>query len=707
MLKNSILRNLDSKSFLETNFFIPISFMFFAVVIVLYVLNFFKLIDVDSLLNLPVTIFVSCVFFIIYSVKYIKYFPQSKIDNFIKLLSILQFCIITSSTILLSLSTILNSLYSNNFFTFFLNIHLTLLLMLIAANFLFQKRRILNELKNNEISKNDKESKFIILLIVLLVIASFFIRYYKLDYLTPVTDEFYHLLAAKRLLLNGFFEYKRASFLSLIIGLLFKIHNSTSILLARLPGVLVGSLTVIPMYFFAKKIHTKIGIISGILLTTLPVAVGISRYIREYVFYFFIIVVFLLWLDKIMKNIFLKKKLKASVFCLICVLLLPALYYFFIEDSTFVIQLYFILILFILTFVVYENALITINSNYLKNFLTKKNFIILLSVFIFFFFLTKKVVWLIKIKTPFSFFAFDNLNYFDALFNPNFNSWNTKLFWFSNSHLPTFFIFSLFILSLLYLYKNRYFIFCILSLASVFIPLQYLSGRYYAIRYIFYGLIFYIVMFSCSIYLLFLFKNIYKNRTVRVSYIIITLIFLLFVFQISPLINGLKNEKIGEADPKKELLGYNYPNLFTKLEELHFNDGDFLISSDGVSNALAYYFKNYPYIEDKTKYPLMRFEYLKKGDALIDLFDMTTIYSYYYTTPYNRPCYDEVCNIPEADRISKIIAQNKTGWIIIDKDRNRNWNSDGFPVENFVSGNKLILYRGSVDGYRGFDIYSW
>ena len=57
--------------------------------------------------------------------------------------------------------------------------------------------------------------------------------------------------------------------------------------------------------------------------------------------------------------------------------------------------------------------------------------------------------------------------------------------------------------------------------------------------------------------------------------------------------------------------------------------------------------------------------------------------------------------------INEIIKKYETGWIVVDKDRNRNWNKKGFPLKNYTVEDMWVEYIGSTSGYRGFDIYRW
>lgn len=670
-------------------FLIPFSITLLITLLLIKILSIFNLIRVDGIIYFPLLFSfcaISCLISIVISFNKLVLTKKTLLRDLLA-----KFLLFNLSIVIL-----LNLIKATTNAVFTIAISLNLFLFFLVY-FIFDK---------NIFTENNSSSKKDYLLCFFLVLLGFFIRFYKVDFLTPVTDEFYHLLAAKRYFLEGSFNYIRAPFISLSLGILFKIFNSTSLIIARIPEVIIGSITIFTIYLFNLKLNKTVALISSVLLCTLPVAVGLSRYIREYVFFFFFAIVYLMWtnyiLDGFVKKTFSRLKLIVNS---ILIFITPLFYYLFVEDSNFIIQLYFFIIIYSLISISFDKEIREriINSKWFK---VKITFIVIFT-FVLLYVLFSKVSWLLKINIPDHLFTFPTLNYFDALFNPSFSPWGVKLIWFSGSSYPTFFIFFLFLFGLIHFYKNRYYISSLVCFSSVLLAFLYFANRYYAIRYIFYSLIFYIIIFSCSIYLLLKIKGIYQNRTLRIIYIILIFSFLFTIFNPTTVLKGLKEESIGSVDPKKELLGYNYPELFEKLKKEGFEDGDFVISSDGISNALAFYFNKYNFIKNPEDYPLMRFEYRISGENLSPLLDITTIYNYYYTNPYNRPCFDKVCNEPEDKRIEEIISENSQGWIIIDKDRNRNWNSSGFPLNNFVLGNKDIKFRGSTEGYRGFDIYSW
>jgi len=100
--------------------------------------------------------------------------------------------------------------------------------------------------------------------------------------LSPVWDEYYHLLAAKSYILQGSYVYSRSEFIKQIIAFMFTITNSFSIVAARIPFIIAGILTGIFLYLTGKE-HNKL---TGLIVTALwyfsPYIIGMNQFLREY-----------------------------------------------------------------------------------------------------------------------------------------------------------------------------------------------------------------------------------------------------------------------------------------------------------------------------------------------------------------------------------------------------------------------------------------
>lgn len=150
--------------------------------------------------------------------------------------------------------------------------------------------------KKNNHPKNRHNFSFII--IILLVVIGLGLRLYNAGKYHPTTDEFYHLATAKSYLsgnsgitkINNQNDnlYTRANLVTKSVQLFIATFGD-NLLVARLPGILLGTLTIIPIYFFASKADKKLALLSASLWAISPWAITTSRIIREYTYYALII----------------------------------------------------------------------------------------------------------------------------------------------------------------------------------------------------------------------------------------------------------------------------------------------------------------------------------------------------------------------------------------------------------------------------------
>ena len=113
------------------------------------------------------------------------------------------------------------------------------------------------------------------------------LRIFNLDNLFPYADEYSHLLAARNLLqgapLGSVFN---RSLLTVTLPVLVSLRIfGHELWAARLPGVLLNAVAVIPLYLLTRKINRPIAILSGLLYASSPLIIGVSRNVREYAYY--------------------------------------------------------------------------------------------------------------------------------------------------------------------------------------------------------------------------------------------------------------------------------------------------------------------------------------------------------------------------------------------------------------------------------------
>jgi 4-amino-4-deoxy-L-arabinose transferase-like glycosyltransferase len=150
-----------------------------------------------------------------------------------------------------------------------INIILTVFFSLI----LFYKTKAINDFKLTERSSENRKPwidriikhRYTLFLSILLILG-FIVRVINLTALPPYTDEYVHLLFAREINDDNYERhYLRAYFLTYLVSIIFKIFGE-SLFNARLPGIIISTLTIIPMYFIGKKIANKhVGILTATL----------------------------------------------------------------------------------------------------------------------------------------------------------------------------------------------------------------------------------------------------------------------------------------------------------------------------------------------------------------------------------------------------------------------------------------------------------
>lgn len=142
-------------------------------------------------------------------------------------------------------------------------------------------------------------------ILAIIVFAGLMLRLWNLTILGPYFDESHHLLAGKHLLESGVTDYTRALIVSWSVALFYWIGSPSSfneyLFFGRVPGAIFGALTAVPLYFLAKRISKPVAIISAVLWATSPWAIAVSRNIREYAYYPFLILIVVLVFIKLME----------------------------------------------------------------------------------------------------------------------------------------------------------------------------------------------------------------------------------------------------------------------------------------------------------------------------------------------------------------------------------------------------------------------
>jgi hypothetical protein len=247
--------------------------------------------------------------------------------------------------LILTLMCLLVVPYIQTYYVAKINIILTIFFSLV----LFFNTKIINDFKFIERSSELGKPWFdgmikhrYTLFLSILLILGFIVRVINLTALEPYTDEYVHLLFAREINDDNYERhYLRAYFLTYLVSIIFKIFGE-SLFNARLPGIIISTLTIIPMYFIGKKIANKhVGIITATLWAFLPWGIMISRNVREYAYFpFFYALIFLLFISfyeyvrKYLRNRTISYHFYETIPPYIILLSLPPIYAFILDTSS-------------------------------------------------------------------------------------------------------------------------------------------------------------------------------------------------------------------------------------------------------------------------------------------------------------------------------------------------------------------------------------
>ncbi len=194
-------------------------------------------------------------------------------------------------------------------------------------------------------NKQDDKILFEYTPIFICILLAFALRVFNLDNLYPYADEYLHLLAAKELL-NGAAlgdVYQRGLYIvTLPITASFSLLGAT-VWAARLPGVILNSLAIIPLYLITRKINKPIALISCILYATSPYIISFARNVREYAyypFYFYLIILGAIAILRDFPNKFVIlwdwRKIPSNIYLFSAIFVFSVIYAIFIDPiSTF------------------------------------------------------------------------------------------------------------------------------------------------------------------------------------------------------------------------------------------------------------------------------------------------------------------------------------------------------------------------------------
>ena len=137
-------------------------------------------------------------------------------------------------------------------------------------------------------SKNSYDRVKVSILMILIIGLGFFLRFHNLGIQSFHYDEAFHVFAAKSIIetgennLPGGKPYLRSPLVTSSGVFLFK-HFGISEIVARVPSVVLGTVTIFLIFYFVRRhLGTTTAIISSLLYATSPFAISLSRFFRYY-----------------------------------------------------------------------------------------------------------------------------------------------------------------------------------------------------------------------------------------------------------------------------------------------------------------------------------------------------------------------------------------------------------------------------------------
>ena len=434
------------------------------------------------------------------------------------------------------------------------------------------------------------------LTLLAIILVGFILRVWNIGSLNPAGDEFRHLIAAKRYLLEGFFQYP-GILSTWIVIIMKKIFNTSSLFLLRLPFVMFGTISIFLFYKIGKLFNKKVGIISAYLFAFCPLAIGLAGYIRNYEPLMF---VFILSLFLILRNKELNKKFFLSLLIIIIFLIFINLS----DYSEWVQSIDFLLLLVIGTYIF---------SLLLNKFIKNDSLNMALKIFfsIIGFFLGR---YLIPIITHLNLKEELTLQYLFFI-----NYYPTSYLWYL-SFLPYLIILLILVLPFLLNIKNSQIY--SLSFSLFFFLYTYLfyftAPRLFQPRYFYFGLPLVIILLSIGVNYLYnlLFRETRVKSKVYWLLALSVIIFLLIFNPFNAVYNTLTIEN-GESNKNSGFAYFDSQPLVNFLIENNLSEKRILTTQPWVFD---YYF-NKSFLDDKNKSdylfypPTQWFEYFDRSQG--------------------------------------------------------------------------------------------
>lgn len=183
----------------------------------------------------------------------------------------------------------------SNFQTVFQTLQPLVVFILLCAYQIAKKLRVGKDDENSQLLNEQASINIVRILLLASFALALILRFYDLGGLDSYRDEEHHIFKAYSLLESGDSDYTRSPLVSYLAAIFAKIFGANGfyeyLFAGRVSSAIIGSLVVFPLFYLGRYINQYVGVVSAFLWATSPWSISVSRLIREYAIYPFIILI--------------------------------------------------------------------------------------------------------------------------------------------------------------------------------------------------------------------------------------------------------------------------------------------------------------------------------------------------------------------------------------------------------------------------------
>lgn len=326
------------------------------------------------------------------------------------------------------------------------------------------------------------------------------IRFYSLDPIATYEDEYSALAAAEQFFHDGDFQYPRAYIVTYSVIALFAITGQHSLEVARWMPLLFGIATIPLMYFLGRRVSWPVGILSAFVWSILPLAIGLSRYVREYSVFGFITVLYLIYISYFIRRL---PQFKWSIigFLHLALLLIPVLYYELDPRTTFLSVFPVLLTFAFFLLIIQFHDKLRINN--LRKMFRGRTILSIAGIVLFLIILIPVIRLALDQVSLETILSRNPTRYFQLFFGPHVHDKSSAAMWFYSLKTSSLAVIALLALPLIWIRKQSYLLAVAGTFAVNFLAFAFFLDSNFQARYAFYFFPLYVILFATAIYMLY------------------------------------------------------------------------------------------------------------------------------------------------------------------------------------------------------------